>query len=159
MSAISGYFVNSNNCLVVNAVFSVIKNPGGIYNPIIICGSYGTGKTHLLHAVENYIQATSTKSIIYTTSEDFLSEFIQSIELKKVMDFKKKFCFTDVLLFDDIHFLQNKPATQEELLLTSNSLISNKKQVVFTCDRPLDELEKFSRKLSLLLNQGLQIDI
>jgi chromosomal replication initiator protein len=154
------YVVGDNNQFAVNAAMAVSKNPGSAYNPLFIYSRVGLGKTHLLQAIGNYIYQNSENKIIYTTAESFLNEFVElMISKENPAYFKKKYRSSDLLLIDDIHFLENKSGCQEELFNTFNALISSKKQMVFTCDRPVSELKNFTERLSSRLGSGLHIDI
>jgi chromosomal replication initiator protein len=141
------YVIGDNNAFAANAAIAISKNPGKAYNPFLIYGGSGLGKTHLMQAIGNHIHNNSENEVIYTTSEDFLNEFFLSIGNKTTNQFKNKFRDTDVLLIDDIQFFQGKEKVQEELFHTFNALMNSKKQLVFTCDRPPSELKKFDERL------------
>jgi chromosomal replication initiator protein len=154
------YVVGENNNFAANAAVAISKNPGTTnYNPLFIYGGVGLGKTHLIHAVGNYTHTNSDKKIIYTTAEAFMNDFVESIKDGKMSLFKKKYRHVDVLLIDDIHFFEKKVQAQEELFNTFNALYSEKKQMMFTCDRPLSELRDISERLTSRLGSGLQVDI
>jgi chromosomal replication initiator protein len=118
-----------------------------------------------MQAIGNYIYENSDKKIISITAEDFLNEYVQLISESKItgenrMDgFKKKFRNTDVLLIDDIQIFEDKKGVQEELFHTYNTLLSAKKQLVFTCDRPITELKKFSERLLTRFTEGISVDL
>jgi chromosomal replication initiator protein len=118
-----------------------------------------------MQAIGNYIHETQTCKIIYITAENFLNEFVQAISESKMTNenkmnaFKNKFRYTDVLLIDDIHFFQDKNQVQEELFHTFNTLLDAKKQIVFTCDRPVSELKKISERLMSRFEQCLKVDL
>ena len=153
------YIIGENNSFAANAAIAVSKNPGKAYNPLLIYGGVGLGKTHLMQAIGNSIHENSENKVIYVTSEEFLNEFVQAIQDDKTKAFKNKFRSADVLLIDDIQFLTDKPGVQEELFHTFNALANAKKQLVFTCDRPVSELKKFSERLISRFKQGLMVDI
>ena len=153
------YVIGENNSFAANAAIAVSKNPGKAYNPLLIYGGVGLGKTHLMQAIGNYIHENSDNKVIYVTSEEFLNEYVQAIQDDKTKAFKNKFRFADVLLIDDIQFFTDKPGVQEELFHTFNALANAKKQLVFTCDRPPSELKKFSERLISRFKQGLMVDI
>jgi len=153
------YVEGENNKFAYNAAIAISKNPGKAYNPFLIFGGVGLGKTHLMQAIGNYIHDNSDKKVICVTSEDFLNEYLEGIAQGKMNAFKNKFRFTDVLLIDDIQFFQEKPGVQEELFHTFNALANAKKQLVFTCDRPPSELKKFSERLISRFEQGLRADL
>jgi chromosomal replication initiator protein len=153
------YVIGENNSFAVNAAIAISRNPGTAYNPFLIYGGVGLGKTHLMQAIGNYIHETSDIKIIYTTAENFLNEFVQAISENKMNVFKNKFRYTDVLLIDDIHFFQEKTGVQEELFHTFNTLLDAKKQLAFTCDRPVSELKKISERLMSRFEQCLKVDL
>lgn len=142
-----------------NAANAVASNPGTAYNPLLINGDVGLGKTHLMQAIGNKIHEKFKLNIIYVSAEDFTNEFIQSITERTQKEFKRKYRNADVLLIDDIHFFQNKDGTQEELFHTFNALYENKKQLVFTCDRPIAELKNITDRLKSRFKRGLNVDI
>jgi chromosomal replication initiator protein len=153
------YIVSENNNFAHNAAIAISKNPGTAYNPFLIYGGVGLGKTHLMQAIGNYIHENSDQKVIYVTSEDFINEFMMAIREKETAAFKNKFRYTDVLLIDDIQFFQGKEQTQDELFFTFNTLLNAKKQLVFTCDRPPSELKKFSDRLISRFEQSLKVDL
>jgi chromosomal replication initiator protein len=153
------YVIGENNGFAANAATAISKNPGKAYNPFLIFGGVGLGKTHLMQAIGNHIHENSDNKVICVTSEDFLNEYLDGIAQGKMNAFKNKFRYTDVLLIDDIQFFQDKPGVQEELFHTFNALANAKKQLVFTCDRPPSELKKFSERLISRFEQGLRADL
>jgi len=153
------YIIGENNNYAHNAAFAISRNPGTAYNPFLIYGGVGLGKTHLMQAIGNYIHENSDHKVICITSEEFLNEYLEGIAQNKMNSFKNKFRYTDVLLIDDIQFFQDKPGVQEELFHTFNTLLHSKKQLVFTCDRPPSELKKFSERLVSRFGQGILADL
>ena len=153
------YVKGKNNEFALNVAVAISKNPGITYNPLLIYGGVGLGKTHLMQAIGNYIHENSDKKVIFVTSEDFLNEYMDGIQQGKMNIFKNKFRYTDVLLIDDIQFLTDKPGVQEELFHTFNALLGAKKQLVFTCDRPPTELKKFNERLISRFEQGVRVDL
>ena len=153
------YVEIENNKFARNAALAISKNPGRAYNPFLIYGGVGLGKTHLMQAIGNFIHDNSENKVIYITSENFLNEFWQAIQDGKMNLFKNKFRYTDVLLIDDIQFFQDKDKVQEELFHTFNALLDAKKQLVFTCDRPVSELKKFSERLISRFELCLKVDL
>jgi chromosomal replication initiator protein len=153
------YIVGENNNFAHNAAFAISRNPGTAYNPFLIYGGVGLGKTHLMQAIGNYIHENSDNKVICVTSEDFLNEYMEGIVQKNMNPFKNKFRYTDVLLIDDIQFFQDKPGVQEELFHTFNTLLNAKKQLVFTCDRPPSELKKFNDRLISRFEMSLKVDL
>lgn len=153
------FVLGDNNSFAYNAAFAVSKNPGHSYNPVLIYGGVGLGKTHLMQAIGNLTWSEKKTKVIYITAEAFTNEFIQSINEKTTTKFKNKYRCADVLLIDDIHFLQNKIETQEELFHTFNALYDSFKQMVFTCDRPVSELKNLSDRLRSRFERGLNVDL
>ena len=153
------YIIGENNNFAANAAIAISRNPGTAYNPFLIYGGVGLGKTHLMQAIGNYIYENSNNKVICITSEDFLNEYLDGIAQNKMNSFKNKFRYADVLLIDDIQFFQDKPGVQEELFHTFNALLNAKKQLVFTCDRPPSELKKFSERLISRFEQSLKVDL
>lgn len=154
------FVIGDNNSFAANAAVAVTKSPGTSYNPYLIYGGVGLGKTHLIQSIGNAIhEAWEGKKVIYVTMESFTNEFIDSIQSKKVNYFKNKYRHADVLLIDDIHFLQDKSGTQEELFHTFNALYDNNKQMVFTCDRPVSEIKDLTDRLRSRFERGLKVDL
>ncbi|MDR3341475.1 MAG: chromosomal replication initiator protein DnaA [Treponema sp.] len=153
------YIIGDNNSFAANAATAISKNPGTAYNPYLIYGGVGLGKTHLMQAIGNYIHNTSDSKIIYISAENFTNEFIQFLRENKMSAFKNKYRFIDVLLLDDIYFLENKWESQEELFHTFNSLYDANKQMVFTSDRPVAELKKITDRLRSRFERGLNVDL
>jgi chromosomal replication initiator protein len=153
------YIIGENNNFAANAALAISRNPGTAYNPFLIYGGVGLGKTHLMQAIGNHIHENSDHKVIYVTSEDFLNEYVQAIRDKEMPSFKNKFRYTDVLLIDDIQFFQEKEQIQEEFFHTFNTLLNAKKQLVMTCDRPPSELKKFSDRLISRFEQNLRVDL
>lgn len=148
-----------NNSFAYNASLAVSKNPGKAYNPMLIYGGVGLGKTHLMESIGNAIFQNSNSNIIYVTAETFTNEFIQSINTNSVNKFKNKYRNADILLLDDIHFLMGKKETQEELFNTFEALYNSNKQLVFTCDRPVTELKDMNERLISRFGRGLSVDL
>lgn len=155
------FIPGDNSNFAYNASIAVSKNPGKQYNPILLYGGSGLGKTHLMQAIGNYIYNNGGEKlkICYVSAETFTNEFTVSIKEGKTNAFKNKYRNLDVLLLDDIHFLQNKEQTQEELFYTFNALHEKKAQMVFTCDRPIKEIKNMAARLVSRLANGLCIDL
>ena len=150
-----------NSNYAYNAALAVAKNPGKKYNPVLFYGGSGLGKTHLMQAIGNYIHQNNEEDlkIGYLSAEDFTNDFTSSLSSKKPNEFKNKYRNLDVLLLDDIHFLQNKTGIQEELFHTFDALSQKKAQMVFTCDRPIREIKNMADRLVSRLSKGLSIDL
>lgn len=154
------FVVGNNNSFATRAAQAISGNPGGKYNPFLIYGGVGLGKTHLMQAIGNVVHySTKKRNIVYITAETFINEFINSIRTETQNQFKNKYRKVDILLIDDIHDLQNKKETQEELFHTFNALYDAKKQLVFTCDRPPSELKNFTDRLKSRFENGLNVDL
>ena len=154
-------FVRGKNCdLAYYASEAVAEKPGVAYNPLFLYGNVGLGKTHLLQAIGNQVLKTSPKSsVLYTTSERFAIELINSIRNNSTAAFRSKYRQIDLLLIDDIHFLEGKEATQEELFHTFNELYGSEKQIVLSSDRPPDDLSGLQDRLVSRFRWGLVADI
>jgi len=154
------FVIGDNNSFAANASFAIAKNPGTAYNPCLIYGGVGLGKTHLIQAIGNEAyQDSPGQKIVYVTAETFTNEFILSIREKSSHKFKNKYRKVDILLIDDVHFLPGKVETQEELFHTFNALYDANKQMVFTCDRPVSELKTISDRLRSRFERGLNVDL
>jgi chromosomal replication initiator protein len=153
------YVIGENNNFAANAAMAISRNPGTAYNPFLIYGGVGLGKTHLMQAIGNHIHGNSSNKIIYTTAENFFNEFVQSLNEKGMAAFKNRYRQVDVLLIDDIHFLENKYGIQEELFFTYEALYNAKKQIIFTCDRPVSELKNLTERLRNRFERGLNVDL
>ena len=158
------YVIGDNNNFAANAALAISKNPGKVCNPLFIYGGVGLGKTHLMQAIGNSVYENSEKEVIYTTSENFLNEYME--RLRKIENgqntmnlFKNKYRNTDVLLIDDIQILTDKEGVQLELFHTFNDLISKNKALIFACDRPPSELKKFHERLLSRFKQGIIADL
>ena len=154
-------FVSGDNSLFAyTSAKAVAMNPGGNYNPFLLYGGVGLGKTHLLQSIGNYIEKDNPKTnVIYITAEAFTNELIFSFGDKSTNKFKQKYRKADVLLIDDIHFLQKKEAIQEELFHTFNDLYESHKQIVLTCDRPINELTDITDRLKSRFSRGLNVNL
>ncbi len=154
------FVVGENSAFSYNVSMAIAKNPGVSYNPCLIYGGVGLGKTHLIQSIGNYIQDNTPElQVVYVTAEKFTNEFIQSISEKKTPQFRNKYRKADVLLIDDIHFLQRKESTQEELFHVFNNLFESNKQLVFTCDRPINELQDITDRLKNRFTRGINVDL
>lgn len=153
------FVIGENNFFAANAAIAIAKNPGTAYNPCLIYGGVGLGKTHLMQAIGNLSWQEKGCKIIYITAENFTNEFVEAIKNSATQGFKNKYRNADMLLIDDIHFLQKKNETQEELFHTFNALYDANKQIIFTCDRPVSELKNLSERLRSRFERGLNVDL
>lgn len=150
-----------NSTFAYNVALAVAKNPGRAYNPILIYGGVGLGKTHLMQSIGNkiYSETGDESKICYITAENFTNEFTSTIVNKSTDKFKTKYRKLKVLLLDDIHFFINKPGIQEELFHTFEALSQNNAQMVFTCDRPITELKGIEERLKTRFSSGICLDL
>lgn len=154
------FVVGQSNRFAHAAALAVAEDPGKSYNPLFIYGGVGLGKTHLMSAIANYInQFTPDANIIFTTCENFTNEVIDAIARKKTNELRNRMRTVDVLLIDDIQFLSNKQATQEEFFHTFNALYQSGKQIVLSSDRHPSEIATLEERMSSRFLSGLVADI
>ena len=157
------FVVGKSNQFVCAAARSVAENPaGGKFNPLFIYGGVGLGKTHLLHAIGNYIREFAPNlKIRYVTCEKFTNEYIDLLRFGKdiTSEFREKYRNLDVLMIDDIQFISNKTSTQEEFFHTFNDLYQNGKQIIISSDRPPKEIATLEDRLRSRFTSGLIQDI
>ena len=157
------FVVGKSNQFVYAAAKSVAENPGQKFNPLFIYGGVGLGKTHLLHAIGNYIKsAYPDKKIMYATCEKFTNDYIESLRANKDManfEFREKYRNLDVLMIGDIQFISNKTSTQEEFFHTFNDLYQRQKQIIIASDRPPKEIATLEERLRSRFTSGLIQDI
>ena len=161
----SNFVVGSTNRFAHAASLAVSNNSSITYNPLVIYGPSGVGKTHLMIAIKNQIKKNFPyKKIVYTRGEDFTNELIKALQdgklgLGTIEDFRTKYRGVDVLLIDDIHFIAGKESTQEEFFNTFNTLYQNNKQIVVTLDRPPREIKTLDDRIRSRFESGLFADI
>lgn len=153
------FVIGASNNFAYAAAEAVAKNPSNAYNPLFLYGDSGLGKTHLMHAIGNYIKEHSQKTIIYVPSETFMNEMIQSISENKNQQFRNKYRSVDILMIDDIQFLTGKKETQSEFFNTFNALHNYGKQIIINSDRPPKELSNLEERLRSRFEAGLIADI
>jgi chromosomal replication initiator protein len=154
------FVAGSGSKFVYAAAKAVADNPGETFNPLFIYGESGLGKTHLMHAIANRIaEKYPDKKVLYTTSENFLNDLIDSITQKTGAKFRYHYRNVDVLMIDDIQFLKARTQLQEELFHTFNELSSQNKQIVLTSDRPPKEIATLEDRLRTRFEGGMIVDI
>ncbi|MBN1823875.1 MAG: chromosomal replication initiator protein DnaA [Endomicrobiales bacterium] len=154
------FVVGPSNRFAHASCEAVAKDPGRQFNPLFLYGGVGLGKTHLLHAIGNYIRKNNPSlRVLYVTSEKFINEFIDSLRFEKPASFRNKYRNLDCLLIDDIQFLVGRQSSQEEFFYTFNTLYDSHKQVVITSDRPPKELPTLEPRLISRFEWGVIADI
>ncbi len=160
------FIVGNSNKFAHAAAVAVAQNPGNMYNPLFIYGNSGLGKTHLMHAIGNYIVKNSNKKVLYVTSEQFVSDFIginkkdeSGTNFSYVDFFKHKYRNIDVLIIDDIQYLGGATETQKEFFHTFNTLYGDNKQIIISSDRSPDDLKILEDRLRTRFCWGLPVDI
>jgi chromosomal replication initiator protein len=154
------FVVGSGNRFACTASLAVSENPGKTYNPLFIYGGVGLGKTHLLHAVGQYTkQLYPALTVKYVSAEKFLNDFINALRYKNIIAFKDSYRNNDILLVDDIQFLEEKEASQEEFFHTFNTLHDTNRQIVLSSDRPPRSIATLEERLRSRFEWGLVTDI
>jgi chromosomal replication initiator protein len=154
------FVVGSTNSFSHAAAMAVAQSPGKSYNPLFLYAGVGLGKTHLLHAIGQYVLSQKKGlRVAYLSSEKFTNEYIDAIQNSQLVKFRKKYRQTDLLLIDDVQFLAGKERIQEEFFHTFNALHESHKQIVLTCDRPPAEMQNLEQRLMSRLEWGLVTDV
>ncbi|MDI6802662.1 MAG: chromosomal replication initiator protein DnaA [Bacteroidota bacterium] len=155
------YIKGESNQLARAAAYAVANNPGGTqFNPLVIYGDVGLGKTHLIQSIGNHaLQNGKAKRVMYVTSEVFTLEFVDSIQTDKVNNFSNFYRSMDILIVDDIQFFEGKDKTQDHFFHTFNTLYQSGKQIVLSSDRPPKELKGLNDRLISRFQSGLTADI
>lgn len=158
------FVVGKSNQFVYAAARAVAEHPGEKFNPLFIYGGVGLGKTHLLHAIGNYIHEFNPNlKVMYVTCEQFANDYIESLgsntKNKAILEFRTKYRNLDVLMVDDIQFISKKTSTQEEFFHTFNELFQNNKQIIISSDRPPKDIETLADRLRSRFTCGLIQDI
>lgn len=160
------FIVGESNKFAQAMALAVAERPGFVYNPLFLYSSSGLGKTHLMHAIGNYVHNNSKKRVLYVTSEKFVNDFLELYKKNKdennfeyVDNFKKKYRNVDVLLIDDIQYLETASKTQQEFFHTFNELHQQNKQIVIASDRSPDDFQKLEERLKTRFSWGMTINI
>ena len=154
----------SSNKFAKASALAVAEQPGSMYNPLFIYGKSGLGKTHLMHAIGNYIKDNSRKKVLYVTAETFVNDFLKiyrkdNNNFENIDSFKEKYRNVDVLMIDDIQYLEIAHKTQQEFFNTFNDLYTNNKQIIIASDRSPDDLKKLEERLRTRFVWGLIVNI
>lgn len=159
------FIVGNSNRFAFTAARAVAEKPGKAYNPLFLYGKSGLGKTHLMHAIGNYILENSNKKVLYVSSEQFVNDYIYAVRnndknnFDKIDSFKDKYRNIDVLIIDDIQFLGSATKGQEEFFHTFNQLHDSNKQIIIASDRSVDDLKMLEDRLITRFNWGLTANI
>ncbi len=154
------FVLGKSNELAFAAAKQVAQNPGTVYNPLLLYGSTGLGKTHLMHAAGRFIAQQNPKAqVIYLHSEKFVSEMIQALRRNSIDEFKRRYRSADTLLIDDIQFFAGKDRSQEEFFHTFNTLLESRQQIILTCDRYPKEVDGIEARLRSRFGWGLTVSI
>ena len=154
------FVVGPSNSFAYAAAHAVAESPGIASNPLFIYGGSGLGKTHLIQAIGIYILQHAPKTnILYTSSENFTNEFVTAIREQKMREFKSKYRKVDVLIVDDVQFLEGKEGVQEEFFHTFNALFQNDKQIILTADKDPNKLQGVDERLVTRFQWNLMADV
>lgn len=149
------FIIGPSNSFPHAASMAVAQSPGRAYNPLFLYGGTGLGKTHLMQAIGHHVQHTNKQSVCYLSCETFTNEYIDALQRKSLVQFRKKYRTVDLLLLDDVQFLGGKERMQEEFFHTFNALHHASKQIVLTCDRPASEIPGLEHRLVSRFEWGL----
>ena len=156
----SNFIVGKSNELAEAVAEAVSNDLGNAYNPVFFYGNSGLGKTHLMQAIGNEVlKQDSSKKVVYTTTETFLNEMVDAIKTKRNDDFRNKYRTVDLLMIDDVQFVEMFPRTQEELFHTFNALYDSNKQIILASDRPPKEIKNITERLRTRFQGGMVADI
>jgi chromosomal replication initiator protein len=154
------FIIGEGNRLAHAAALAVAELPGQAYNPLFLYAAPGLGKTHLLHAIANYVRRFGDDATVrYVTAEDFTTHFLNALGSRSLTGFKQRYRDADILLVDDVQFLASKARTEEEFFHTFNALYETGRQLVLTCDRMPTELVSVEERLRERFDAGLVADI
>lgn len=154
------FVVGESNKFAHATAIAVAQMVGVAFNPLLLYGATGLGKTHLMHAIAQFVLRNNPNSkVVYVTSENFVNEYVEALREHKLGDFRHRYRNTDVLLIDDVQFFAGKEKTQDEFYHTFNELFNSQKQIVLSCDKPLNEVSDIESRLISRFNWGVSVDI
>ncbi len=154
------FVVGESNQFAYSAALAVAQNLGVAFNPLFIYGATGLGKTHLMHSIAHFVLKNNPeKNIVYLSSESFVNDYISAMKAGNIASFRQKCRQADVLLIDDVQFFAKKEASQNEFFHTFNELFNSGKQIVLSCDRPINEVADIEQRLVTRFSWGVSVDI
>ena len=154
------FVIGKSNQLARAAAMQVAENPGYAYNPLFIYGGVGLGKTHLMHAIGNYlVEKKPDAKVVYLHSETFVATMVTALQLNAISEFKRFYRSVDALLIDDIQFFAGKERSQEEFFHTFNALLEGGQQIILTCDRFHKEINGLEERLRSRFGWGLTVAV
>lgn len=154
------FVVGESNRFAHAAALAVAQNIGVAFNPLFIYGATGLGKTHLMHAIAHFVLKNNTSAAIaYISSENFVNEYVAALRDGNIANFRKRYRNTDVLLIDDVQFFAGKERCQEEFFHTFNELFNSGRQIVLSCDKPINEVADIEQRLVSRFGWGVSVDI
>lgn len=159
-NSFENFVVGKSNQLARAAAMQVAENPGYAYNPLFIYGGTGLGKTHLMHAIGNYLVSKKPDAkVVYLHSETFVATMVTALQLNAINEFKRYYRSVDALLIDDIQFFAGKERSQEEFFHTFNALLEGGQQIILTCDRFHKEITGLEERLKSRFGWGLTVAV
>ncbi len=158
--SLENFVVGLTNNVAYAAAQAIVQNPGTAYNPLLLYGGTGVGKTHLMLGIGNALfKKTPHLKIIYSSSEGFTNDYVEAIQTRKMADLRARYRRADILLIDDVQFFSGRDSTQEEFFHTFNELQAKNSQIILTSDRPPQEIAKIEDRLKSRFVGGLMVDI
>ena len=159
-NTVESFVVGESNRFAHAAALAVAQNIGVAFNPLFIYGATGLGKTHLMHAIAHFVLKNNpSAAIAYVSSENFVNEYVAALRDGNIANFRKRYRNTDVLLIDDVQFFAGKERCQEEFFHTFNELFNSGRQIVLSCDKPINEVSDIEQRLVSRFGWGVSVDI
>ena len=156
----NNFIEGKSNQLARAAAAQVAENPGGAYNPLFIYGGVGLGKTHLMHAIGNYmLEQNPSANVVYLHSQTFVGSMVSALQLNAINEFKRFYHSVDALLIDDIQFFANKERSQEEFFHTFNAIFEGGRQIILTCDKYHNQINGLEERLKSRFGWGLSVAV